>query len=160
MTALTSVRGRFRPPFLTVLSSSLTHPLFDLLPPTTQELTHGLPCLCRPCMTPRNPSEVTTSPFPRRLVHLSRRIVFTFVAVDRIPIMLLPTPPRGDAVAFRLSTVFMVLLFWVSHPVGLCGLTTHEEHAPSCPSGPHPVPWFIRKNQSPFPPPVEPPAFF
>jgi hypothetical protein len=24
--------------------------------------------------------------------------------------------------------VFMVLLFWVSHPVGLCGLTTHEEN--------------------------------
>lgn len=70
-------------------------------------------------------SKSVTSPYPSGLVHLPRRIVFTFVAVDRIPNMLLSTPPRGDAVALRLSTVFMVLLCWVSHPAGFCGLTTH-----------------------------------
>ena len=84
-----------------------THPLPDLLPPTTPETTHAPPWPGT-CATLPEQSGRPTSPIARRLVRIRRRIVFTCVAVVRVPTTLLSTPPRGDAVALRLSVSFMV----------------------------------------------------
>ena len=107
MAALTPAGSRFRRPAPAGLPSSLAPPLPDLLPPTTPDVTPVPPWLGTRALL-LDGSRSMTSPFTRRLVHIRRRIVFTCVAVGRVPITLLSTPPRGDAVALRLSTCFMV----------------------------------------------------
>jgi hypothetical protein len=77
--------------------------------PSISDTAH-IPSWLGTCVPRPEKSGRPTSPFARRLVRGARRIVFACVAIDRTPITVVSTAPRGGGVAFRLSSSFVVLV--------------------------------------------------
>ena len=103
------------------LPPSRPHPLPGLLPSSTLTPVQHSPCSGCWTSTLSSMPDVSSSPFTRGLLSRGRRILFACVAADRVLFTLLPTRPRGDAVAFELSTFSWIQLGRASHPAAACG---------------------------------------